>query len=125
MCSISAESSVRMPQTFFVPMTTSLGHLIFASQPVRARMPRQTATAESSVTPVTSFGSNAFTGSLFASVYYMGTAEQWAAISGLSLSGINKTVNSYLGATVYCYSESEPSVTGSFWHYVGGAPTPW
>lgn len=74
---------------------------------------------------VTSFGSNAFTGSRFASVYYMGTAEQWAAISGLSLSGINKTVNSYLGATVYCYSESEPSVTGSFWHYVGGAPTPW
>ena len=60
------------------------------------------------------------------SVYYVGTAEEWSAIS----IGSNNTP--LTSATVYCYSESEPPLNtdgtaydGSYWRYVDGVPAVW
>lgn len=54
-------------------------------------------------------------------VYYSGTARQW---SDITIYPYNPALTS---ATLYCYSESEPSATadGDYWHYVNGRPTPW
>lgn len=54
-------------------------------------------------------------------VYYSGTARQW---SDITIHPYNPALTS---ATLYCYSESEPSATadGDYWHYVNGTPTPW
>ena len=53
-------------------------------------------------------------------VYYGGTAEEWAALTVDS-------GNAYLAdATRYYYSESEPTVTGNYWHYdENGEPSAW
>ena len=52
-------------------------------------------------------------------VYYHGTAEDWANMSiGLS--------NDFLtNATRYYYSETQPTETGNYWHYVDGEVTVW
>ncbi len=53
-------------------------------------------------------------------VYYTGTADQWAEIT------ISETGNDSLtSATVYYYTEDEPTVAGNWWHYVDGVPTIW
>lgn len=54
-------------------------------------------------------------------VYYSGTARQW---NDITIYPYNSALTS---ATLYCYSESEPSATadGDYWHYVNGRPTPW
>ena len=61
---------------------------------------------------VTSIGYQAFRFcSKLETIYYKGTAEEWADIS------IGED-NTYLtGATVYFYSEEAPADEGSFWHY--------
>ena len=53
------------------------------------------------------------------SVYYKGGEESWTNISiGSS--------NAYLtSATRYYYSETEPTSSGNYWHYVNGVPTAW
>lgn len=58
-------------------------------------------------------GSDAFT-----RLYYNGTAAQWKSVQKAE-SGFFDRV------TVYYYSESEPTETGNFWHYVNGVPTAW
>ena len=58
-------------------------------------------------------------------VYYAGTMEDWLTIS--------IGANSYLEkATIYYYSETEPTINtdntayvGNYWHYVNGVATPW
>ena len=55
-------------------------------------------------------------------VYYTGTPSQWSNIE------IDTTFNGnveILSATVYSYSETQPTVAGNFWHYVDGVPTVW
>ena len=69
---------------------------------------------------VTSIGSSAFYYcTSLSTVYYKGTADEW---SGISIGGhiFNGTP-----ATRYYYSETEPTTSGNFWHYVDGEPVVW
>jgi hypothetical protein len=92
---------------------------------------------------VTSIGSNAFTfcrsltsvvigdsvksigWSLFSectaltSIYYKGTVDEWNNITFFEYN------ESLINATRYYYSETEPTETGNWWHYVDGVPTAW
>lgn len=68
---------------------------------------------------VTSINDNAFWGCDIQTVYYTGTAEQWATI----LFGWGESA--LTGATIYYYSETQPTTTGNYWHYVDGVPTIW
>ena len=47
-------------------------------------------------------------------VYYGGTAEEWAEIAINNTYGYNDKL---INATRYYYSESEPTVSGNYWHY--------
>ena len=75
---------------------------------------------------VTSIGQNAFSGcSGLKTVFYKGTAEQWKQISIDYYSIFNYDV------TLYCYSETEPSLNaygtaynGNYWHYDSDGKTP-
>ena len=69
---------------------------------------------------VTSIGYSAFDWcDSLTTVYYGGTAAEWYAIS----IGSN---NSYLtSAKRYYYSETQPTTSGKYWHYVDGVPTKW
>ena len=74
---------------------------------------------------VTSIGDSAFSGcSGLKTVFYKGTAEQWKQIS-IDYSNFNYDV------TLYCYSETEPSLNsygtaynGNYWHYDSDGKTP-
>jgi hypothetical protein len=67
---------------------------------------------------VTSIGNYAFYNcSSLTSVYYTGTAEEWNAIS------IETNNTPLTSATLYYYSETEPTTEGNWWHYVDGVPT--
>ena len=69
---------------------------------------------------VTSIENYAFSHcSSLTSVYYGGTAEDWAGIS------IDDWNNDLTNATRYYYSETQPTTTGNYWHYVEGVPTKW
>ena len=51
-------------------------------------------------------------------IFYQGSAYNWSTIyKGLN----NGTISN---ATIYLYSESQPS-SGNYWHYVNGVPTKW
>ena len=69
---------------------------------------------------VTSIGEGAFYScTSLKTVYYKGTAADWGKIS------INSN-NTYLtDAKWYYYSESKPTESGNYWHYVDGKPTVW
>lgn len=54
-------------------------------------------------------------------VYYVGTEEDWAEKVTVSETGND----SFLSATRYYYSETEPTEAGNFWHYVDGVPVKW
>ena len=61
-------------------------------------------------------------------VYYMGTAEDWEKIQivGINVSAGWFGSNGYLKkAPRYYYSETAPTDSGNYWHYVDGIPTPW
>ena len=45
------------------------------------------------------------------SIYFAGTAEEWAGVE------IKDKTEQLLAATVYFYSEAEPTEEGSYWHY--------
>ena len=53
------------------------------------------------------------------SAYYGGTKEQWNAIS---IGSYNSDLTT---ATRYYYSETKPTTSGNYWHYVDGVPTKW
>lgn len=58
----------------------------------------------------------------FDTVYYMGTPSQWSAIM------VDTTFNGnveILSATVYYYSETQPTTSGNFWHFVDSLPAVW
>ena len=52
-------------------------------------------------------------------VYYGSTADDWARIS------IGNGNSHLTNATRYYYSETQPTTTGNYWHYVDGVPTKW
>jgi len=71
---------------------------------------------------VTSVGLGAFYGcSKLKTVYYNGTEEEWNRISIDSTCDYNSTL---INARYY-YSETEPTTSGNYWHYVNGVPTAW
>ena len=69
---------------------------------------------------VTSIGSRAFGYCTnLTSVYYTGTAEEWSQID------IDFYNDKLTDATIYYYSETQPTAEGNYWHYVNGVATPW
>ena len=52
-------------------------------------------------------------------VYYVGNESDWESIS------IGQSNDSFINATRYYYSETQPTTEGNFWHYVDGVPTVW
>lgn len=69
---------------------------------------------------VISIGSSAFDGcSSLTKVYYKGTAAKWSNIS------IDSSNSSLTNAIRYYYSETVPTTSGKYWHYVNGIPTIW
>ena len=69
---------------------------------------------------VTSIGDWAFHNcSVLNTVYYEGTAEDWAKIS------IGSDNTDLTNATIYYYNETQPTDEGNYWRYVDGVPTAW
>ena len=69
---------------------------------------------------VTSIGEKAFYWcDSLTKVYYNGTAAEWNRIS---IDSDNDNLNN---ATRYYYSETKPTTSGNFWHWVGGKPVAW
>ena len=62
---------------------------------------------------------NAFRETKLTEVYFAGTASEWSA---LTVESGNDPLSS---ATLYCYSETEPTVEGNYWHYVDGEIVVW
>ena len=61
-------------------------------------------------------------------VYFKGDADRWAVLYQALLDRLGTNVNKmppFSDATIYCYSETEPSEQGNYWHYVDGEATPW
>ena len=52
-------------------------------------------------------------------VYYNGTAEDWVTTS---IGSYNDALTS---ATIYYFSETQPTTEGNYWHYVDDVPTAW
>ena len=69
---------------------------------------------------VTSIGNNAFLWcDSLNTVYYTGTESEWNTIS------IGYSNSELTDATRYYYSETEPTVSGNYWHYVDGKVVVW
>ncbi len=69
---------------------------------------------------IKTIGHSAFNATNLTDVYYGGTAEDWNCIS------ITAEYNYVLmKANIYFYSMTAPTITGNYWHYVDGVPTPW
>ena len=67
---------------------------------------------------VTSIGDMAFAEcNTLEAVYYCGTATQWQAVTIGSDPFVSTT-------TVYCYSETQPTDTGNYWHFDTDGVTP-
>lgn len=71
---------------------------------------------------ISSIHENAFVGFFwdFSAVFFKGTEEQWNDIDVNTYGNDN-----FINATLYFYSENEPSETGNYWHYVDSVPTVW
>lgn len=52
-------------------------------------------------------------------IYYCGTSTEWNAVS------VNSNNSAISGATVYYYSEEQPTTEGNYWRNVEGVPTIW
>ena len=69
---------------------------------------------------VTQIEDNAFFGcSQLTDVYYMGTEATWNAIS------VGTYNDALAEATIYFYSETQPTTEGNYWHYVDDVITVW
>ena len=55
----------------------------------------------------------------FDTVYYAGTPEEWKKIE------IESENEEFNNATVYYYSESQPTTSGNYWRYVNDVATAW
>ena len=54
-------------------------------------------------------------------VYYTGTEEDWNKIN---IRGFNYALTDHPNYRYY-YSETQPTTSGKYWHYIGGVPTKW
>ena len=61
----------------------------------------------------------------FKTVFYKGTEEQWNSVDIVDGEYSWLSNGSLADATIRFYSESEPTETGNYWHYVNGVPTEW
>ena len=52
-------------------------------------------------------------------IYYSGTSKDWSTTT------VGSHNDSLHNATVYYYTETQPTTEGNYWHYVDGAPTAW
>lgn len=69
---------------------------------------------------VTSIGEESFFNcTSLVNVYYKGTASDWSNIS------IDLYNSQLTDARRYYYSETKPTASGNYWHYVDGTPTKW
>ena len=69
---------------------------------------------------VTTINDNAFNKcSKLINVYYTGSESDWASIY------IGSDNENLTNATLYHYSETEPTTTGNYWHYVNNIPVFW
>jgi len=66
--------------------------------------------------PITAINWNHNYSVSFSKIYFEGTSEEWAAIA-------NSTFTT--GATIYTYSETEPTGEGNYWRYIDGIPMVW
>ena len=72
-------------------------------------------------TSVTTIGYTAFYGcTSLTSVYYKGTKSDLD-----EKINVKKVLLTWSWTTIYYFSETEPSTSGSYWHYVDGVPTVW
>ena len=69
---------------------------------------------------LTTIRGSAFTNSSLQKVFYSGTQAEWDTVE--IYNSENTELNS---ATVYFYSETKPTESGNFWHYVDGVATIW
>ena len=68
---------------------------------------------------VTSIGKSAFQNcNSLTTVYYGGTASDWSKISIGYMANLTN-------ATRYYYSETKPTTSGNYWHYVNDVPKKW
>lgn len=63
------------------------------------------------------FGCNALE-----AVYYCGTSSEWDEIGISDTDGAN---DEFLNVPRYYYSETAPTESGNYWHYVNGEPVVW
>ena len=78
---------------------------------------------ESIVIPkdVASIGNTSFYNmSILHDIYYCGNSSEWEKIS---IGNNNGFLTDY--ATIYYYSEEEPTESGNYWYYVDGVPAVW
>ena len=59
---------------------------------------------------LTTCSGSAFSQTALFKVYYWGTPDEWNAITIAAYSGLENAI-------VYCYSETEPTKSGNWWHY--------
>ena len=64
-------------------------------------------------------GERAFESYASFDVYYIGTTAEWNEIN------INQDVSNKCFKNVYFYSETMPTISGMYWHYVNDVPTVW
>jgi hypothetical protein len=64
------------------------------------------------------YGADTFYGCPLDKLYYLGTELDWLKISASIYSRKAKS-------SVIYYSETEPTESGNYWHYVDGVPTVW
>lgn len=102
-------TSVILPDT-----VTSIGGFAFYSCPklVSLVIPK-------SVIAIGDIIINNYSESSFTTVYYGGTESDWADIT---IGSANYELND---ATIYYYSETEPTAEGNYWHYVDGKLVVW
>ena len=79
-------------------------------------------------------GQKAFDGcTKLTTVYFCGTEEEWGTVEMAETEvkdkdgkePIETTPNHLTTCTVYFYSETEPTATGNYWHFVDGKPIAW
>lgn len=61
-------------------------------------------------------------------IYFAGDAAQWEVLYQALLERMGSNAQSSppcSNAIIYCYSETEPTEPGRYWHYVDGEATPW
>lgn len=121
--SVKLSSSITVLNDNVFAGCTSLKSLIISDgvTEIRSEALQSCENLESIVIPksITTIDNATYACKALTKVYYAGTASEWQSIS--IVCGDNDPLKT---ATIYYYSESEPT-TGNYWHYENGVPTAW